>query len=95
MIDEIYEVAREAAIQESWELGDEVVMHEERRWPVGPVFAWRVEFTRLDRDAIGFVRIDAKTLEVIATGWRAAEQSKVTQIRKPALATLKEARAAA
>ena len=77
MIDEIYEVAREAAIQESWELGDEV------------------EFTRLDRDAIGFVRIDAKTLEVIATGWRAAEQSKVTQIRKPALATLKEARAAA
>ena len=70
----VCDVATAAAIDHGWKVADEVMMFEEKRWPLGTVTSWRVEFKRLDRAAVGYVRIDARSLDVIATGWRADER---------------------
>ena len=79
--EEILNVARAVALNERWQVSEAGVVIDEKRWLFGTT-AWRVEFERLDRPATSFVRIDARTGDVLATGWRAAAADNVRALRR-------------
>jgi hypothetical protein len=87
----VCDVATAAATGQGWKFAGEVTMFEEKRWPLGPVACWRIEFTRIDRPAIGFVKVDARSLDVIATGWRADPRPIARRHHKHAERSLEEA----